>query len=249
MLVTYILAELLANCLIVPLKARHHKYNRLGLFFLSLFYSSIILLIAYCLHLYLEQLSLSAWLVIVWMFFAYSESYRLFKDIRLAPNSKEDSFDDLFASEQEAEKIINAYGLVMMKRADIEKEEPNVRVRFRRHWVAPKSMLPHSKAEIREAIKLYFAECASDQTGIDSMISGYERLAQYIPDDEFDKVMAATGNSAEEVFERIRAEQESLLRELYTYLSSLNNDRSHIEYALHSIDTILKMRKKPSKAT
>ena len=168
--------------------------------------------------------------------------------------SEQEVFDAPFEGDsREAEKIINAYGLVMMKRVEMQKAQEDVLVSFAMSRVAPTSMLHHSKNQIKEAIKLFFAECGNIGNTYDDLIMGYQRLAQYIPDEEAKKVFAGTAaisnpnhsgcqytDYADEIQKKVKREEAKFLRELHAYLSELHS-RDEIEYTKRQIESILKV--------
>lgn len=91
----------------------------------------------------------------------------------------------------------------------------------------PESLLPHSKAQIRNAILMLLENLEPEQTAIkESLARGYVYLAQFVPDADAALIAASgadissainltTGNeSARKLLNRIKVDMERALEEL-----------------------------------
>ena len=91
----------------------------------------------------------------------------------------------------------------------------------------PESLLPHSKAQIRNAILMLLENLEPEQTAIkESLARGYVYLAQFIPDEDAALIASSgadissaitltTGNeSARKLLNRIKVDMERALEEL-----------------------------------
>ena len=91
----------------------------------------------------------------------------------------------------------------------------------------PESLLPHSKAQIRNAILMLLENLEPEQTAIkESLARGYVYLAQFVPDEDAALIAASgadinsaiqltSGNeSARKLLNRIKVDMERALEEL-----------------------------------
>jgi hypothetical protein len=91
----------------------------------------------------------------------------------------------------------------------------------------PESLLPHSKAQIRNAILMLLENLEPEQTAIkESLARGYVYLAQFVPDEDAALIASSgadissainltTGNeSARKLLNRIKVDMERALEEL-----------------------------------
>ncbi|HST28977.1 MAG TPA: hypothetical protein VLK26_11485 [Rudaea sp.] len=106
-----------------------------------------------------------------------------------------------------ATKVVTDYGRVLAQ------VQPGL------HGV-PESLLPHSKAQIRDAIVMLLQHLEPEHTALkESLARGYVYLAQFVPDADavmFDKAGGAVPNSmpAMRLMNRIKLDMERALEEL-----------------------------------
>lgn len=79
-------------------------------------------------------------------------------------------------SPERAEKIVNEYGAAMMKKPTMVTDERS---------------LPHSKADIKEAIRILVRLTADDPTFVDQLRAGYVSLADFQPLTSREKAIVA----------------------------------------------------------
>lgn len=165
-----------------------------------------------------------------------------------------DLLDEMLrADADEMQKVVNDYGRVMMDRESLSQKEEDWNVRVAMVSVAPASMLPYSKEQIKEAIKFVLTFCTVDEAMIGSLVAGYTALAHYISDEEASSVFAGAAsrrdadmnsrismNYSLKVCERNAIGGELLLRELYDYLTSIAGNEV-VNYAVEEIRALLRV--------
>ncbi|MFX1508299.1 MAG: hypothetical protein ACFFDC_19635 [Promethearchaeota archaeon] len=113
---------------------------------------------------FLDDCVLSAEIrILAWLYHEYFGEWYKLKENRNEKN------------ETDYIKVINDYGAALMKREQFS-------------IAMPESMLPYSKTEIKNAIKLALKDCDDDKIG--TLKFGYISLADFIPDHEADLVNA-----------------------------------------------------------
>ena len=143
---------------------------------------------------------------------------------------------------EEADRIITEYGRVMVQRSEIVRDLSQPYLRDAAASVAPVSVLPYSKEQIRRAIELAFMVSENNSAeAIAAFISAYRELGHYVADEDATKVYtwAAArehpghpGNRLEGHAMAVQAaalrEETALLEELFVFLSALPGGRKCI---------------------
>ena len=153
---------------------------------------------------------------------------------------------------EEADRIITEYGRVMVQRAEIVRDLSQPHLRDAAASVAPVSVLPYSKEQIRRAIELAFMVSENNAEETSAFISAYSELAQYVADEDATTVYtwAAAredpghpGNRLEGHAMAVQAaaflEETALLQALLIFLSGLPGSRKDIADAMRQIERCL----------
>ena len=153
---------------------------------------------------------------------------------------------------EEADRIVTEYGRVMARRADIVRDLAQPHLQDAAASIAPASVLPYSKEQIRRASELAFIMSENDAEAISAYISAYRELAQYVADEDATKVYTwaaareHTGHPGNRLEGRAMAvygaalrEEKVLLEELLVFLSGLSGSRKDIAEAKRQIESCL----------